>query len=176
MSMSDDKEYFVDEYELVDNIFNEDANLESVCKASMVVAFQHLIKYEIIRYKQDTAWIQSIKRVIDNVGDISNLSKIQIRHIDNDIDNIYSKARSKAKTELKKKGYTEANFESPINRPKHYTLDFLFDEDGIDKYLRSISLTREVRDYYDLKPTLNKLEEAIMASRMPLDKAFPGLK
>ena len=171
------KEYFVDDLEHVDDILDhiiyEDTDIEGSCRGALRIAFQHLIKYEIIRYKQDTAWIASIKRVISNVGTINELNKNNIRNINRDLDKIYNDARNSAKNELKKKGYKEANFVCSLNRPGHYSLEFMFNEDAIDNYLKSISITREVRDYYGLSPKLSRAEEDILYNRIPLDKAFP---
>lgn len=162
-------------YESTDELVLEASNDEKKCQGYLEIAFQHLIKYEIIRYKQDTDWITSIHKLHKAI-DIKKLKKNIYNEINSNIDDTYSKCRSLAYHELKQKKYTEANFVCPISRPAHYNLEFLSSMSEIDDYLKSISLTREVRDHYGLSPELNKEENEIIYHRIKLKDAFPEIK
>ncbi len=140
MNLEESMEYVKEKLDAAEkraSIMMEDAKIIDSTESNILIALMHLIKYDVIKYRQDTDWIHSINAVNLNkaIFNKSNLNKCK-REFSSRMDELYAQARYNAKSELVKKKYPNASDISPVKRPDIYTFDFLLDQDAILEYLR----------------------------------------
>jgi len=140
------------------------------------IALIHLIKYDVIKYRQDTSWIASINKLLGDVKNPNVIKRNQYNEINKNFDRYYEEARIDTLHELINKGYDKASTISPIEKPEIYSFEFLLDKNKIYGYLYKHAYSHEVRDYFSIKSKLSKSDEEIMKPKYSIIEAFPGVK